>query len=704
MRRCRALGRPARHAAESDAPPGCLHERERLMAFTLRNRSLEKVGVIGSGQIGPDIALYFAKVLAPHGVETVVVDVSDDALASGKKKVEKKVGKGVDAGAFKPEFAQSMLDSLTFTSDYSALAGAGLVVEAATEDLGIKHKIVAQLEELCGDETILASNSSHMEPEVIFEPANVAARTVVIHYFFPAERNPMVEVVPSAQTDDEVTDWLLDFYETIGKAPIRVESRYGFAVDPIFEGLFEAAALGVEAGWGTVKEVDQMARKSLGLGIGPFTAMNLTGGNPITAHGLDEMHTKHHAWFQTPQIMKDLMATDGAWDVAGRGEKVEFCDEKFATAREAMMGAYFGLVGQVIDSGITNISDIEMAIEMALVMRPPFSWMNQIGPREALRLVEAYHADHPDFPVPACIAAQAETNEPFAIPTVLRNDIDGVAVLKIRRPKVLNALNLDVFGQLRAHCDSAAADPSIEGVVITGFGHKAFVSGADLDMLAKLETADAGEANSRQFHETLDAIEDMEKPVVCAMNGFALGGGNELAMACHARIAKKGLRMLAGQPEVNVGIIPGAGGTMRLPRLIGFEKAVEMMRSAKPISSAEGLELGLISEEVDGDLVGRAVALVKGYASGEQTLNRISSEPMTGIPDALPERELGHLSRAIDTILGRTLVEGLKLSLREGLALESRSFGACVETKDMHIGMNNFITNGPRSKAEFVHE
>ncbi len=274
------------------------------MAFTAKNRTVEKIGVIGSGQIGPDIALYFTKVLEPHGVPVVVVDVSEQALAAGRKKVEKKIDRGVKSKAFKPDQAERMLGNLTFTSDYSALSGASLIIEAATEDLAIKHKIVAQLETLVGEDTVIASNSSHMEPEVIFAEARNPGRCTVIHYFFPAERNIVVEVVPGKDTDPALGDWLLDFYEAIGKAPVKVGSRYGYAIDPIFEGLFQAAAMGVESGWGSVKQVDTMCAKSLGLGVGPFMAMNLTGGNPIVAIGLDHYTEKINGWFRSPEILK----------------------------------------------------------------------------------------------------------------------------------------------------------------------------------------------------------------------------------------------------------------------------------------------------------------------------------------------------------------------------------------------------------------
>ncbi|MBK8207816.1 MAG: 3-hydroxyacyl-CoA dehydrogenase/enoyl-CoA hydratase family protein [Planctomycetes bacterium] len=671
------------------------------MAFTLKNWTLEKVGVIGSGQIGPDIALYFAKVLAPFGVSVVVIDVSADALAKGKAKLEKKVAKGVETGAFKALEAEAMTKSLTWTSDYAALKGCRLVIEAATENKDIKQKIVSALEAVVEPDCIIASNSSHMEPEVIFEKAKTPEHGLVVHYFFPAERNIIVEVVPGAKTHDVVTNWVMAFYEQIGKAPIQVGSRYGYAIDPVFEGIFQAAALQVESGAGNVKQVDEIARKALGLGIGPFTAMNLTGGNPITAVGLDHYTTKIHKWFRTPASLKALNEKKANWETAGKGEKVEYTEEQFKRIADAMTGAYFGLVGEIVDSGISNVGDMNMAVSTALVVKPPFEWMNEMGVNNALKLVEKYAADNPGFPVPQCIKAQA--GKPFEIPMVFRRDVKGVAVIKIRRPAVLNALNLEVFRQLRAHCEAVEADASIKGAVITGFGTKAFVSGADIDMLAALKTAAEGEANSRQFHVTLDYIEAMKKPVVCAYNGLAFGGGNELAMACHSRIARKGLKILAGQPEVNLGIIPGAGGTQRLPRWVGFDRALGMMRTAKPIDGKTALEWGLISEEVEGDVADRAVELVNEYASGKAQLKRINTGPLAGVPDNAPALDIGHLSRRIDEILCSTVINGCKQALREGLLLESKAFGECVATEDMHIGMETFLKEGARAKAAFKH-
>ena len=283
------------------------------MAYSIGTRSLNKVAIVGSGQIGPDIALHMTKSLQRAGVSVVVVDISDDALAAGEKKLHKKIDKGVESGAFKPEFGQAMKDNILFSSDYENVRGADLVVEAASEDLGIKRKIFSQLEGLVADDALLASNSSHMEPEVIFGECAHQDRCAVIHYFFPAERNPMVEIVPSGATDSAVTGWLMQFYEDIGKVPITVGSRYGYAMDPIFEGLFHAACLCVEEGLGSVKQVDDIARRTLKQGIGPFTAMNLTGGNPLTFVGLQHYNEKINPWYRPTGSWKSR------WKRARRG-------------------------------------------------------------------------------------------------------------------------------------------------------------------------------------------------------------------------------------------------------------------------------------------------------------------------------------------------------------------------------------------------
>ncbi len=672
------------------------------MPFNYKKLNIEKLSVIGAGQIGPDICLHFAKVFWRNNVEFVIVDISQEALDTAKAKIEKKIAKGAETGAFKPEMAKTMLDSISYTTDYDNIKGSNVVLEAATEDGKIKDIIFKQVEQLTDNDCLFLSNSSHMTPEVIFRNMANKARCLVTHYFFPAERNPVVEVVPGKDTDPQITADLLGFYEAIGKVPIEVGSSYGYAIDPIFEGLCELAILCLEKGYGTVKEIDRIAQKTLRQGVGPFTALNLTGGNPITNHGLEEMRDTHIQWFRSPKKLQEMTASGAPWDTAKRGEKVDVDPEKAEVLRKQFLGGYFALCSYIIDLGISNVDDLDMATEIALVIGAPFTMMNKIGIDEAHALVKEWCEEHTEFPFPTSLDA-AKTAGGWKTSRIVSKTVDKIAVLTIRRPKVLNALNLGVLTELNEEIEKAENDNSVEGIVITGFGTKAFVSGADINMLAALKTPAEGYDNSHTFQQFINTIEKCEKPTVCALNGFAFGGGNELAITCTGRIAKKGLPVVACQPEANLGFIPGSGGTQRLPRLVGVDIAAEILRTARTVSAKEALEIGLVDRIAEGDLVDEAVDFAKKLVSGEATPREFMKGGSNELFEA-KEVNIGHLSKKIDDIMNKAIYEGIKLPLPEALELESKLFGECILTDDMRIGLDNFLTNGPRAKAEFNHK
>ncbi len=672
------------------------------MAFTMFGRTIRKIGVIGSGNIGPDIALHFSQNLYSHGVPVVVVDIVQAALDSGSKKAESKMAKGAEKGIFKKEAADAIFKNMLFTTDYGKIADADFVIEAAFEREDVKHKIFDQCQAACPKTAIFASNSSHMEPEVIFEKMKDKSRCLVIHYFYPAERNILLEIVPGKDTDPGLTEYLMKLYEFIGKAPIKVKSRYGYAVDPIFEGLFEATALTVEKGLASVKQADVIVQKALGMGVGPFTAHNLAGGNPITQHGLNEMTKKIMPWYRSPKILDDQVKSGKSWETAARGEVVEYPPKTYEAVSNRVIGAYFGMICEIVGSGISNIGDLELAMDVGLVLNTPFGMMNKMGVKKAFELVEAYAKENPGFNVDDILRKQAASGQPWKIPLMIREDRENIAIVKIRRPKVLNALNEDVIDQLNEIFLDIKKDPKIRGGVLTGFGTRAFVSGADIGMLAARKTPQEAEALSLKIMGVLSLIENLGKPVVCAMNGLGFGGGNELAMTCTVRIAKKDQKVFIGQPEPKLGIIPGIGGTQRLPRLIGIEKAWPILRTTNPISSAQAREYGLIQEEVEGDLIHAAIEWVKKIASGEIRIPPIKKDPIP-IPSKLPDVDIGPLSRKTDSLLQRAILEGAKLNLYEGIKLEAKIFGECWLTQDMKIGIENFLENGPKVNAPFIH-
>ena len=674
------------------------------MTFRLGSREIAKVGIVGSGQIGPDIALHFARALAPHGTPVVVVDVSEQALQSGERKLTRKLDKLVSRGRLKPEKLQALLARLTFTTDYSALADAQLVVEAASEDLAIKQSIFDKLESLCSLDALLTSNSSHLEPEVIFEKLKQPERTAITHYFFPAERNPLVEVVSGERTSAETSDFLMQFYEVLGKFPVRVRSRYGYAIDPIFEGLFLAGCLAVERDMGTLQQVDYVCQKALGQGVGPFTAMNLTGGNPLTRIGLSNYRTKIMDWYHCPDLLETQLEKGMPWETAGRDDVVEIDPRTESVLTDWMLGAYFGLTCEVLDADLIDMSDYDEALGIGLSMTPAFSLMNKKGIPQAFELVSKFAKQNSGFRISARLRSQADANKPWPLKSVVRTDVDDVAVLTIRRFKVLNALNEAVLAQLEEKIEAIGRDATIRSVVIRGFGTRAFVSGADINELAALKTRDEAVAKARRGQQVLSLIENLDKPVVAAMNGLAFGGGSELAMACHARVAAAGQRVFMGQPEPKLGVIPGYGGTQRLPRWIGLANAWPILRNGDPISSAQALELGLIQAEVPAtELLDYAIKLSRDAASGSTTFARIKQGPLDESTDQLPEVELGHLSTAVDRLVQDAVLKGASASLDEGLKIEAETFGQCLATEDCRIGMENFVKNGPKKPAAFVN-
>src|SRR5580700_3039712 len=245
---------------------------------------------------------------------------------------------------------------------------------------------------------------------------------------------------------------------------------------------------------------------------------------------------------------------------------------------------------------------------------------------------------------------------------VLYEKKDAIAYVTVNRPKVLNALNTPTWKDLRTAFEDARDDATVRGVILTGAGNKAFIAGADIGELAQATGFDA-EQSSRFGQRVLDLIENLGKPVIAAVNGFALGGGCETAMACTVRLAVETAKF--GQPEVTLGLVPGGGGTQRLPRLVGKGRALQLILSGEMISAQEAYRIGLVNEIVPAaDLITRA----------ETILRKIASNAPIAIKFALEAANKG-----MDTSQG------------EGLLLEASYFGLCAATEDKKEGTTAFL-------------
>src|ERR1700690_2060199 len=212
----------------------------------------------------------------------------------------------------------------------------------------------------------------------------------------------------------------------------------------------------------------------------------------------------------------------------------------------------------------------------------------------------------------------------LTLQNVLYEKMKGIAYVTLNRPKVLNALNTPTWADLRAAFEDARDDEAVRGVILTGAGDKAFIAGADVSELAHV-TALQAEQSSRFGQEVLDLIENLGKPVVAAINGFALGGGCETAMACTLRIASDTAQF--GQPEVKLGLVPGGGGTQRLPRLVGKSRALQIILSGETITAQEAYRIGLVNEIVPAtSLIERAEAILTKIASNAPIAVRLALE------------------------------------------------------------------------------
>ncbi len=259
---------------------------------------------------------------------------------------------------------------------------------------------------------------------------------------------------------------------------------------------------------------------------------------------------------------------------------------------------------------------------------------------------------------------QATVSESYRNLLVERRE--GVTVLTVNRPAVLNALNRETLSEVEAAVARFVADAEARALVVTGAGEKAFISGADINELAVLDPRGAEEI-SRFGQRVVGALERSPKPTIAAINGYAFGGGLELALACHMRLASDNAVM--GLPEVSLGIIPGYGGTQRLPRVAGRGMAYELVLSGRRVKADEAARIGLVNRVVaQGELLGEAVKLAQSIVRNAPLAVQAALEAIT---------------------------RGTEMAPEDGLRFESSCFGILASTRDMHEGLKAFLEKRP---------
>ncbi len=648
----------------------------------------KEIAIIGAGTIGPDIG-YYLKSALPQ-IKLYLVDVVEKALASSEKRFAMYAQKAIERKKMSEEKAKSVLDNIVYTTDYDKIANCDLVIEAATESIPLKQKIFAQIESIVSNDTIITSNTSSIPADRLFTKMKNPVRTTITHFFAPAWRSLPVELIRWDQADDKTIDYLFWFFGKTGKAPIITDNAICFMLDRIFDNWCNDAAYLLDTA--TASQIDKTAEEFVF--AGPFFVLNLANGNPIIVE-TNTLQTEEGEHYKPAFILNSV----DRWNTHRPGSKVEIDDDTRKKVRERLLGILFSQSFDIIDKGIGTKSDLDFGCQIALGFKKgPLEVMQKLGEKETSLIMEKFVKNRGNFPTPSEPISEYFKFKRF----ILTDDIDGAKIITIRRPQAMNALNEVLTGEILSVLEEFENDPNTKGFVITGYGESAFSAGADIGRFTSmLGDHEASVQYSKDCAKVQRFIDKMNKPVVAALNGMALGGGLEIAIRCHSIVAVKKAKLQF--PEISLGILPGIGGCV-VPYRKWTDAAKifhEMIICAKPLSATKASEIGMIDVLADDydDLIEKAIAKVDELSGKIVKIGEASiSIPNIDVPDDETLSKL-NLSREAVEIAIETIANGAKAqNLDDALEAGYQGFGKIACTDAAKEGISAFLQ---KRKPEF---
>lgn len=677
------------------------------------------IGVVGAGNMGSGIAQKYAT----EGFTVVVLDMNEEAAARGAERVASTLKEGVARKIFSEEQASAILGRMTFTADRTRLKDAALIVEAIFEDKKVKQELFQALDDLCGPETILATNTSSFYVDDMIVGLKYPKRVVGLHYFYHPAKNRLVEVIRGTKTSDVAFQRAWRIQELTGKTPIESKDAPGFIVNRFFVPWLNESMRLVEEGVADIATVEHTAKKAFGVGMGPFELMNVTGV-PITLHAATTLGEELGDFYKPCDLIRPVVENKESWDLSGTPD-----ERKHDVVADRLWGVVNQIACRIVfDEWVCTLEDCDLGARVGLRWpMGPFEAMNAMGTDKALAQVKDLARRYPDVDVPEALRAHGRERKPFAIRSVLTRVEDGVGYLTLNRPDAMNALNEAVVGQLAKAFDDLAQNAEVKGIVLEGRG-KAFVAGADTKFFVdRIEADDVPRivkfaADGQDLFRRIDRC---EKPVVCALDGLSLGGGSELALACDFIVATE--RGTLGFPETGIGIYPGLGGTQRSARRAGVPLARWLVLTGDVVDAKRAQALGLVDDVVSaadlqdalkkralsGEVRGEG-APPKAVPKGYEALAELFSLPLEQLRkgDAkLPEgaegerlaKTLKKLSFKAPLALEKAdelvrMAEGS--SLEEGLQAETEGLDAIFRTKDALEGLSSVGRGRPSFKGE----
>jgi enoyl-CoA hydratase / 3-hydroxyacyl-CoA dehydrogenase len=649
-----------------------------------------KAAVVGAGTMGGQIA----QTIAAAGIPVVLKDVEEDlveaGLAEARKVTKGQTAKLVERGRIGEDAAAEQVAEVVGrihgTTDYEGFGDVDFVIEAVPERMDVKRAVFEELDAVTPGHAILASNTSSLSITEIGEATTRPEKVCGFHYFFPASVMRLIEVVEGDDSEAETLQAAVAFAQTIRKMPITCAEVPGFVVNRILNSaLSEVWRMQEEQGL-SIEKIDAAVTESRTAPMGPFRLGDLLGLDTIL-HVAEYLDASYPGRMHVHGGLRELVAAgrlgaktggdgfyaNGTANVPGDGDPdpQELADRfNLKALVEACL---------LVEEGVVSTKDADLGMMAgAGLIPPPFARADAAGLDEVVRRLET---------------AAGEWGERFAPPLLLRRLVNqgrtglqaGQGVFAYKRPDAegfeqgetvtletrgdvaiawldsppMNALSPKVVEDLQAVWEHVRDDGSVRALVVMSANPQVFCAGADIKAFTQLDET-TGRAFIGGAHALLREMETSGIVTIAAVNAIAYGGGCELAMGCDVRIAARSA--LFGQPEINLGIIPGLGGTQRLPRLVGANKALEMNLTGDPISADEAYELGLVNRVVpDHELLDTALAWARKLAGqaplSVQRIKQVSSDP----------------------------------SLDAGIEAEKEAFAAALASEDAREGISAFL-------------
>ncbi|MFB3909988.1 MAG: 3-hydroxyacyl-CoA dehydrogenase/enoyl-CoA hydratase family protein [Candidatus Eisenbacteria bacterium] len=586
------------------------------------------VAVIGAGNMGSGIAQKYAS----EGFDVLLLDLDEAALARGRRRIDETLQEAVARKLYSEAKAAEIGARIVPTLDWERLAEASLVIEAVFEDLDVKRAVFSRVDSLTGPATLLATNTSSFLIRDLVSGLHHPDRVLGLHYFYHPAKNRLVEVIPGPTTSLEALRVVADLQEQIGKTPIASADSPGFIVNRFFVPWINEAARMLDEEIAGAATIEQAAREGFGIPMGPFELMNVTGV-AIGYHAAESLARALGPFYAPAAGLEERAQSNERFAVEGEPDR-----SRFLQVVERLDGVAFLVAATLVEEEVGTPEDTDIGARVGLRWpRGPFERMAEVGPREALRRAEAI-ASRWTMPVPSLLQEAAKTRVAIPVRRVDLRAEDEVAWITIRRPDAMNALDEAVVAELSERIEEAFADRDVRGIVLGGSG-KAFVAGADIRFFVRAieeKRFDRIRAFTEQGQSLLARIEDGPKPVVARLHGLAIGGGAELALACDRIVASP--KAYLSFPETGIGIYPGLGGTVRLPRRIGLPLARWLILTGTTVDATLAEAIGLVDAVVPfGELREALLAALDQGKADKAARSHVALAPAAGETDAFAD-------------------------------------------------------------------